>query len=602
MRWLSSAVLAFVATILLSASAHAKVIPPPGGGGGCIATVTTLSSKCGTAVGTIASATDGLTSIDCTTGGGTVPAVCVRTSGGWSSSLGSGTGIGFPGGTGIPQVSAGAAWGSTLPAPSGTIVGTSDIQTLTNKTVDGVSPTTFGFLDATSSIQGQINAKQAALTGTGLARNTGASSEISGDCTTTGSNVITCTKSGGALLTAIFQATLTGTGLARNTGASSELSGVVTTAGNNTTTLTASAHTLQVPWICGDSSGSGTAQVCATSISFTPAAGDTIIYKTTTTNTGDVTLNVNSSSAAHIRKWLGSAVLAAGDLVANTPIPLTYDGTFWEIGTIGNAPSGSGFANPMTTVADSIVGGASGAATRVAGPTTPNGVPQTWTSTPSGGVAQQQAWQLPGVPTNAQTGTTYTVAVTDRASYVSFSNASAIAVTLPQAGSSGFGNNFVTVACDIGAGTATITPTTSTISYSTGNSYTSAASSMALTTGQCAWIYTDNTNYFAILRGAASAGTTTIASGTSAMGTSAISSGTCATVVTTSASGVATTDAIIATPNTDPTAVTGYAPAAGGSLYIQAWPTANNVNFKVCNNTSGSLTPSALTMNWRVVR
>lgn len=97
-------------------------------------------------------------------------------------------------------------------------------------------------------------------------------------------------------------------------------------------------------------------------------------------------------------------------------------------------------------------------------------------------------------------------------------------------------------------------------------------------------------------------GTQTVASGSQAMGTSAISSGTCASVVPASASGVATTDIIIATPSADPTGVTGYAVAAGGSLYIVAYPTANNVNFKVCNPTSGSLTPAALTMNWKVVR
>lgn len=93
-----------------------------------------------------------------------------------------------------------------------------------------------------------------------------------------------------------------------------------------------------------------------------------------------------------------------------------------------------------------------------------------------------------------------------------------------------------------------------------------------------------------------------IASGTAAMGTGAISSGTCASVVTVSATGVATTDAIIATPNADPTGVTGYAPASTGSLYIWAYPTSGNVNFKVCNNTGSSITPSALTLNWRVIR
>ena len=68
-------------------------------------------------------------------------------------------GISYPAGTGIPQVTGGAAWGTTLAAPSGTIVGTTDTQTLTSKTVDGVTPTTFGYLDATSSIQTQLNSK-----------------------------------------------------------------------------------------------------------------------------------------------------------------------------------------------------------------------------------------------------------------------------------------------------------------------------------------------------------------------------------------------------------------------------------------------------------
>ena len=108
---------------------------------------------------------------------------------------------------------------------------------------------------------------------------------------------------------------------------------------------------------------------------------------------------------------------------------------------------------------------------------------------------------LPGVATNPQTGTSYTYLYSDRAGYVSFSNASAIAATLPQAGSTGFTSNWVNVSCDIGAGTVTITPSLSTISYTTGSAYTSAASTLALTIGQCAWIYSDGTNYFAIVRG-----------------------------------------------------------------------------------------------------
>ena len=97
-------------------------------------------------------------------------------------------------------------------------------------------------------------------------------------------------------------------------------------------------------------------------------------------------------------------------------------------------------------------------------------------------------------------------------------------------------------------------------------------------------------------------GTTTIANGTSALGTSAISSGACATLVTTSATGVATTDNIMADFNADTNAVTGYAPSSNGMLTIKKYPTVNNVNFSVCNNTAASITPGAVTLNWRVVR
>ncbi len=100
----------------------------------------------------------------------------------------------------------------------------------------------------------------------------------------------------------------------------------------------------------------------------------------------------------------------------------------------------------------------------------------------------------------------------------------------------------------------------------------------------------------------ASSGTTTIASGTSALGTGSISSGACASAVTTSATGVATTDNIMADFNADPTSSTGYSPSTSGMLTIIKYPTSNNVNFKVCNNTGSSITPSAITLNWRVVR
>jgi hypothetical protein len=92
----------------------------------------------------------------------------------------------------------------------------------------------------------------------------------------------------------------------------------------------------------------------------------------------------------------------------------------------------------------------------------------------------------------------------------------------------------------------------------------------------------------------------TIANGTAALGTSAIAAGACASAVTVAATGVATTDLVDAGFNGDPTAVTGY--VAPNMLSIIPYPTSNNVNFKVCNNTAASITPGAITLNWAVRR
>lgn len=93
-----------------------------------------------------------------------------------------------------------------------------------------------------------------------------------------------------------------------------------------------------------------------------------------------------------------------------------------------------------------------------------------------------------------------------------------------------------------------------------------------------------------------------IASGTAVLGTSAIAANSCATAVTVSASGVATTDVIVFTPNADVSSVTGYGAGLADGLAIYPYPTANNVNFKVCNKTGSSITPGAVTLNWRVRR
>lgn len=96
--------------------------------------------------------------------------------------------------------------------------------------------------------------------------------------------------------------------------------------------------------------------------------------------------------------------------------------------------------------------------------------------------------------------------------------------------------------------------------------------------------------------------TQTVASGTAGLATTAIASGACAVAVPVAATNVVSTDVVIASFNGDPTSVTGYIPSTAGMLTIIAYPTANLANFKVCNNSSSSITPGAITLNWRVVR
>ena len=88
---------------------------------------------------------------------------------------------------------------------------------------------------------------------------------------------------------------------------------------------------------------------------------------------------------------------------------------------------------------------------------------------------------------NVQSGTSYTFLVSDGGRLVSQSNASAIADTLPQANSSTFVANWWVDVQNTGAGTVTITPTTSTID---------GAATLTLTTNQGVRIVSNGTNYF----------------------------------------------------------------------------------------------------------
>ena len=97
--------------------------------------------------------------------------------------------------------------------------------------------------------------------------------------------------------------------------------------------------------------------------------------------------------------------------------------------------------------------------------------------------------------------------------------------------------------------------------------------------------------------------TRTIASGATAMPTAAVGANACSAAATTAvATGALTSDAVAVTFASDPTGVTGYGGGTNGGITINAWPTANQMNFKLCNQTGASITPGAISVNWRDTR
>jgi hypothetical protein len=111
---------------------------------------------------------------------------------------------------------------------------------------------------------------------------------------------------------------------------------------------------------------------------------------------------------------------------------------------------------------------------------------------------------LPGVPFDTQSGSTYTIVgsssgstspATDRVSLVqTTNNTTSTAVTVPQAGSTGFGSNFAFLHCNTGSVVATDTPTTSTVN---GNATLVLLGAVTGHTSPCAMWWSNNANYLA---------------------------------------------------------------------------------------------------------
>ena len=128
---------------------------------------------------------------------------------------------------------------------------------------------------------------------------------------------------------------------------------------NGGTALTTENQVGLLPYLCADTSGSGTAQSCTTTPSFTPQVGNCLVYTTTTPNSStSLTLNVNSSGPLTVQipsasGWTG--VSAAGQIPYNTPLTICYsenvDSVFmWNVQQTGTVSSGG--SSPLTTKGD----------------------------------------------------------------------------------------------------------------------------------------------------------------------------------------------------------------------------------------------------------
>lgn len=270
---------------------------------------------------------------------------------------------------------------------------------------------------------------------------------------------------------------------------------------------------------CNTISGSGTVN--------SGTAGQMAYYATSTTavsgnananiSSGALSLGVNTSVAGSV-KLFGAT---SGDATIQVAA-VAGTSTVFQL-PASNGTNGFVLSTNGSGVTSWIAATGTGTITSI---TPGNGLTSTLTATAPGSAITSTGTLSAASLVNAQTGTTYTIVDGDRSKLVTHSNGSSIAVTLPQAGAaSAFQAGWFYFTQNLGAGTVTITPTTSTID---------GAATLTLPTSNGVAIYSDGTNYFTLRGRPTNNGTvTSITCNGGLTGGAITTSGTCAVDIAT---------------------------------------------------------------------
>jgi hypothetical protein len=222
-----------------------------------------------------------------------------------------------------------------------------------------------------------------------------------------------------------------------------------------------------------------------------------------------------------------------------------------------------------------------------------------------------------------------TTTTLDRGTALEFNSAGACSVTLPDPSTSGMTSNYAVLFRNVGTGAVTVTRgTSSTFSVITGSATGSSFGGTSFTMAQyqyatcfgdnaSTWRCDENTGGvgggmvwpttpgIAVCTGTpCTAWTTSLTpppvNTTTSTSTSAIAANTCVAQTAITLTGATTSMVVDFTPTSDVSTVTGWGSPSASLLYMTAYVSgANTISWKVCNNTSSSITPGS-SVTWNV--